>query len=508
MIKVVSNEEMRRLDHFTINDLQAPGIILMENAGYQSFLKIKQECEKRAIHEALIFTGKGNNGGDGFVAARHFAKAGFDVRIFSLAVGDELKGDAKVNYTICVNYKIPVKKIEKIEDLPQSADGALIVDALFGNGIRGAIRGFAAEVIRWINAQDAFVAAIDIPSGINGNSASVEGTAVKADLTSTMALPKYAHLFYPAKDYVGELFIADISMPRFVEQSPDVAVNWVEEKDAAITPPRSGSHKYSNGKVFLLCGSPGMTGAAALAAEGAGVSGAGLVTVGIARSLNPVLEIKLTEQMTLPLADDGNGTLIAESLNEIRAKIDWADAVLIGSGMGRDEGNLTIMKEAVLYAVSSGKNMVIDADALFMLGENRDLLDKLPENVVLTPHYGEFLRLSGGKKEALQEMPWESAANFSRKYGCVLNLKGAPSLAAAGGEVYVNSSGNAALAKGGSGDILGGLIAGLLARGTASLRAAYSANYFHGKAADIALQEYGSFSFQPKDILPYLKRLI
>ena len=508
MIKVVSNEEMRQLDNRTINELLVPGIVLMENAGYQSFVKIKQACDEKGIGKAYIFTGKGNNGGDGFVVARHLAKAGFDVNIFSLAVGDELKGDAKVNYTICVNYKIPLKKIETINDLPLSVDGSLIVDALFGIGIKGAVRGLAAEVIRWINEQDAFVAAIDIPSGLNGNSAAVDGDVLKADLTSTMALPKYAQVFYPAKEYVGELYIADIGMPRFVEKSPEMKINWVEERDVQISPPKGADHKYSAGKVFILAGFPGMTGAATLSALGAGVSGAGLVYLGTAQTLNPILETKLTEQLTLPLEDDGKGILTPDSLSKIEERINWADSLLIGPGMGRDEQTLNIIKEAVQYALTLNKKMVMDADALYMLSEYPELLEKLSSEVVLTPHHGEFMRLNGSSRELLQQMPWQCGQDFSEKYDCILDLKGAPSLVASKGNVFINSTGNAGLAKGGSGDILGGLISGFLARGIEPLEAAYFANYYHGKAADKALEEYGSYSFQPQDILHYLKRLI
>jgi len=508
VIKVVSNEEMRGLDHQTITELQVPGIVLMENAGYQSFIKIKQVCDEKNIRKAYIFTGKGNNGGDGFVVARHLVKAGFEVRILALAVDDELKGDAKINYTVCKKYKIPIKKIKSIDDLPFTGEGTLIVDAIFGTGIKGAVHGFAAEIIRWINAQQAFVAAIDIPSGLNGNSAALNGETVKADLTSTMALPKYAHLFYPAKSRVGELFIADIGMPAFLEHSAQISINLVEEKDIKIDTPQAEGHKYSVGKVFILAGSPGMTGAAVLSALGAGVSGVGLVYVGTAKSLNAILETKLTEQLTLPLADDGQGILTDEALIAVKNKIDWADALLIGPGLGRHKRTLQIIKEALVYAISLNKKTVVDADALFMLSENPDLLQELNGNVILTPHHGEYIRLSGTDKERLREEPWQSGREFSQKYDSVLNLKGAPSLAAHHGEVFVNSTGNQGLAKGGSGDILGGLIAGFLARGIDPFKAAYYANYYHGKAADMALEAFNSYAYQPQDILPFLKSLV
>jgi len=508
MIKVVSNNEMRQLDNYTINELKVPGIVLMENAGYRSFVKIKQICNEKGIRKAYIFTGKGNNGGDGFVVARHLVKAGFGVQVFSLAVGDELKGDAKVNYTVCVNYKIPVNKIESTEDLPEKVGHAVIVDAIFGIGLKGAVRGFAAEIIQWINRQDAFVAAIDIPSGLNGDSAIVEGAVIKADLTSTMALPKYAQLFYPAKEYVGELYIADIGMPRFAEQSEDIRNNWLEKSDVKIDPPKGWSHKYSTGKVFILAGSPGMTGAAVLSAFGAGVSGAGLIYVGTPQSLNPILEMKLTEQLTLPLDDNGNGILTDDSMSNIKRQIEWSDAFLIGPGMGRDPQTLKVIEQAILYALSINKKMVIDADALFMISNSSKLLMNLNENVVLTPHYGEFIRLSGVKKDVLQEAPWQSVRSFMENHSCVMNLKGAPSIVGRNGQIYINSTGNSGLAKGGSGDILSGLIAGFMARGIEPVKAAYYANFYHGIAADMTLEAFGAYSYQPQDILPYLKRLI
>ncbi len=216
----------------------------------------------------------------------------------------------------------------------------------------------------------------------------------------------------------------------------------------------------------------------------------------------------MTEQLTLPLPDNGEGILTEDSLPAIKERIDWADAVLIGPGMGRDEQTLKIIEKSVKYALSANKIMVIDADALFVLSKKQELLKLLNDKVILTPHHGEFLRLSGGDKKALRQMPWQSAREFSEKYNCILNLKGAPSLTAAGGEVFINSSGNQGLAKGGSGDILSGLTVGFLSRGMEPVKAAYAANFYHGKAADTALTEFNSYSYQPTDIIDYIKRLI
>ncbi|MGD9486593.1 MAG: NAD(P)H-hydrate dehydratase [Calditrichaceae bacterium] len=506
MIKVVSNEQMRDLDKQTIEDLGVPGIVLMENAGYQTFLVIKDICVGKRIHQVFVLCGKGNNGGDGFVIARHLFKAGFGVKIFTVATEDDLNGDALINFKICQNYRIQIEKIQSADDLPHLPENSMIVDALLGTGIKGAVSGLYESIIEWVNAQEVTIAAVDIPSGLNGNSTDVSGSAVKADLTVTMALPKYAHLFYPARSFTGELHIADIGLPEFLQSSDDIRVNLIEKKDIILPEATAWQNKYTAGKVFMLAGSAGMTGAAVMSAMAAQVTGAGLIIVGIANSLNPILENKLTEPLTLPLPEDEQGILSQNALPLIYEKMDWADAILIGPGMGRHPKTMKLIAQVIEYGITQNKNLVIDADALYLLSEKKDILTRLNANHILTPHYGEFLRLSGDSTSSLRAEPWEGLRRFNNKYHCTVNLKGAPSVVGHKDEgLFINSTGNQGLAKGGSGDVLAGLTAGFLARKVEPLNAAIYANYILGMAGDTAKYEMGMTSYTPVDLIGYIK---
>jgi hydroxyethylthiazole kinase-like uncharacterized protein yjeF len=509
MIKVVTNQQMKQMDQYTINKIGIPGMVLMENAGYQSADIIDEFCSEHQINNIFIFAGKGNNGGDGFVIARHLVKRDFNVLILMTCDMEELSGDALTNADICQKSKIKVLKIKHISDLMDIKMDTLIVDALLGTGIKGAVTGIYKDIIDWINRQDAFVAAVDIPSGLNGNSAVIEGSAVEADFTITMALPKCAHLFYPARDCIGQLFIADIGMPKFIEDDPDVRLNLIDETDIVIPRPEAWQNKYSAGTVFMLAGSPGMTGAAVMAAQSASIAGSGLVSVGIPIELNDIFETKLTEELTTPLPCADNCVLSAEALPQIYEKIDWCSAFLIGPGLGRNENTFYIIKAAIEYALSKDKPMLIDADALFFLAQHPEIMPLLKENVILTPHHGEFIRLSGNSKQDMQEQPWAALEAYLVSSNCIVNLKGAPSMVGSKTKgIFINPTGNEGLAKGGSGDILAGLIAGFLSRGISAVHAAIFGNYFHGKAADDAIKDIRIPALQPTDLLDYLKKII
>jgi len=509
MQKVVTNEQMKKMDRRTIQDLGVPGIVLMENAGYQASEIIAGFCKENAIDSVLIFTGRGNNGGDGFVIARHLHKAGFNIIVHATATGEELDGDAAVNYNICEKFGITIIRIDSAENLPEIKKPTLLVDALLGTGIKGTVKGIYAEIIEWMNTLQLPVAAIDIPSGLNGNSALVESVAVAADFTVTMGLPKCAQLFYPARSHVGDLHVVDIGMPAFVENDEAVRLNLIDADDVHLPEPEAWQNKYTAGTVFILSGSPGMTGAAVMAAQGAAVSGAGLVYVGIPWILNSVLESKLTEQLTLPLPCDDFGILKEEAIDLIREKIDWADAFLVGPGMGRHERTLGLIGSAIEYAEETNTPTVIDADGLFLLAGQPELTSRLNESFILTPHHGEFIRVSGHKKHEMQSAPWHALEEFLESHQCTVNLKGAPSRAGSQSKgIFINSTGNAGLAKGGSGDVLAGLICGLLSRNLSPLDAAIFANWLHGHAADLAADELSITGYQPTDLIYFLKTII
>jgi hydroxyethylthiazole kinase-like uncharacterized protein yjeF len=491
MIKVVTAEEMREMDRYTIKEVGVPGVVLMENAGAETaqvILDLLEDVENQLVH---IFCGKGNNGGDGLVIARHLSNNDVDVAVFNLVAEKELKGDALINYKIIKKMGIPIKFIRKAADLAKYEEYEApdtIVDALLGTGIKGAVRGFVADVIDFINDLDIPVVSVDLPSGLDANTGDVQGSAISADVTVTMALPKRCHLFYPARNFVGDLYIADIGMPQSLTSNEAVKVQWIEEEDIQMPYRSLDAHKYQFGRVAILAGSPGYTGAAALSAEAALRIGSGMVILGIPASLNPILEQKLTEVITRPLPDTEDQTIGKISLPAIRELLDWCDILAIGPGLGRNQE----VEETIIQILKNlDKPTVIDADALFALANHIPILKKFHPNWILTPHTGEFLRFLPNETSAsISVKPIELAKQFAMKHKLNLILKGAPSLAAdPDGNVYINSTGNSGLASGGSGDVLTGIIAGLFAQKQTVIEAAYSANFLHGFIADYVADE-------------------
>jgi len=492
MIKVVTAEEMREIDRYSIKEVGVPGVVLMENAGAETaqvILDLVNDVENPLVH---IFCGKGNNGGDGFVIARHLSNNGLDVAILNLVAEKEIKGDALINHKIIKNMGVPIKFISKSADLAKYEEYEapdIIVDALLGTGIKGAVRGFVKEVIDFINDLDIPVVSVDLPSGLDANTGDVEGSVIGADVTVTMALPKRCHLFYPARNFVGDLFIADIGMPESVTSEEAVKVLWIEEEDIQMPYRSPNAHKYQFGRVAILAGSPGYTGAAALAAQAALKIGAGMVILGTPIGLNPILEQKLTEVITRPLPETGSHTIGKISLPAIQELLDWCDILAIGPGLGRSqEVQETIIQILKVFA----KPAVIDADALFALANHSAILKKKTHpNWILTPHTGEFLRfLPNETTDSISAIPIELAQQFASNHKLNLILKGAPSLAAdPDGNVYINSTGNSGLATGGSGDVLTGMVAGLLAQKQTAIEAAYTANFLHGFIADYIADE-------------------
>jgi len=509
MIKIVSNDQMKAMDNKTIDELGVPGMVLMENAGRQTYEYILDFITEIDLTGRIdIYCGKGNNGGDGYVIARHFFNNGYPVRILSVGDPEDLRGDAKTNYFICKKYNIPLVVLNSTDQLKGQKPPGLIVDALLGTGIKGEVRNLFKDIIDNINDQGVPVVSVDIPSGLNGDFPTVSGSAIRADLTVTMALPKRALLFYPAKKYVGLLDIADISMPENVTNTEKISLNQVEFSDLRFPILEDDAHKYTSGKIFILAGSPGMTGAASLCASAALRTGVGLVNIGIPQGLNTVMEIKITEGLTVPLTETIEGMVAKNALPGIKNRIDWADAVIIGPGCGRGEETLQVLRESIQYCLETTTPALIDADALFALSEDLKLCGRLTSGFVLTPHHGEFLRLTSFGKEQLLTEPWHCLEQYLDDKDFHVNLKGSPSMVGTpDGQIYINSTGNAGLAKGGSGDVLAGIIGGLMSRGLEPGMAAITGNFIHGEAADLLLDVYGSISILPSDLIEVLPEL-
>jgi NAD(P)H-hydrate epimerase len=499
MIKVVTAEQMRRIDQHTIEKIGIPGMVLMENAAKATFHIIEKILTNGSSSRVAVFCGKGNNGGDGFAISRYLWNKGVEVIVYLTGRETELKGDAKRNYDIIRNLGLDIHFLSKKADLSRILrfPPDLVIDALLGTGISGAVYGFLKEVIDLINQLPCAVIAVDVPSGLNSDSGVVDGAVVVAEVTVTLGLPKFCQVFHPAKSYVGDLYIADIGIPASVCDSAGIQVQLVEKSDIALPPRPADTNKYRCGKVAVLAGSKGYTGAAALTSEAAFTAGAGLVILGIPEELNPILENKLTEVITRPYKnpffEDPAETAIAELL-------EWCDVLAIGPGLGRS----VVTQQAILKLLGAFKKpVVIDADALFALSQFPEILKRRRGEWILTPHHGEFIRFFPKLvKKEFQFRFLELAQEFAKKYRVTLLLKGAPSLVAGqDGDIFINSTGNSGLASGGTGDVLTGLTAGWWAQGLPPVSAAYTANFLHGLCADDIVAEKTAYALTASDLI-------
>lgn len=458
--------------------------------------------------KVTIICGKGNNGGDGFVIARHLINNGFDVRVVLLASPEEVKGDAKVNLDILTNINADIKYILREADIKDISnfccESFIIVDAIFGTGLRGNVRGLAFEVISAINEVKVPKLAVDIPSGICGNTGKILGDAIKAHWTVTMALPKIGLTLYPGAEYVGKLIVGDIGMPNQVKNEAISAGELVEGKDVAYffeSYPQD-AHKGTFGRVFVIAGSSGMSGAAYLAGKAAIRSGAGLVTVGTPISIQDILATKSTEIMTLGLRETKKRTLSIDALDEALDFAGKCDSVAIGPGLSQEKDT----QRFVLGFIKRCKTpMVIDADALNALAGGLKLIENAKAPVIITPHPGEMARLLSTSLQEVQENRVKFAKLAAKKFLCTVVLKGAATLTAtADNELFINSTGNPGMATGGSGDVLTGIIAALLARGLKSWQAAVAGVYIHGLAGDLAAKNTGEISLTAGDLIDFL----
>ncbi|SHE44102.1 NAD(P)H-hydrate epimerase [Desulfofundulus australicus DSM 11792] len=507
-MRVVTGGQMRDLDRAAMEEYGIPGLVLMENAGLAVVQVVRQLLGDVAGKRVAVFAGKGNNGGDGLVVARHLFNAGAEVKVLLLARPEEITGDAAVNLAIWQKMGQPVYPVVRGEDLNAVrlflVGAHAVVDAIFGTGFKGAAREPAAGVIDAINASGKPVVAVDIPSGVEADTGQVHGPCVRATHTVTFALPKLGLVQEPGRSHVGELHVADISIPSFLLENGAPGRYLVTEKMVRDwLPPRPAwAHKGSCGRVLVVAGSRGMTGAACLAALGAARAGAGLVTLAVPAELQDVVAVKLTEIMTVGLPGTGEGTLARSARNEILDLVEKADVLAIGPGLSRHLETVALIRE-LLPAVRVP--CVIDADGLNALAGDVQILSRISAPAIITPHEGEMARLLGCPPGEISSRRLKVAEEAAGNWGVVTLLKGAATLIACpGGTTYINPTGNPGLATGGSGDVLTGVIAGLLAQGMDAPRAAAAGAYLHGLAGDMAAREKGMRGFLAGDILELL----
>ncbi|NOZ69564.1 MAG: NAD(P)H-hydrate dehydratase [Deferribacteres bacterium] len=506
---------MQSIDRVTIEDYGIAGTILMERAGLAVVSRInelffgKTEGRQPATEEppVIVLCGGGNNGGDGFVIARILQNEGKNVEVFLSARPENLKGDARINYDAAKNFGV---KISPLDEFPgrHPLDQCIIVDALLGTGLSKEVRAPLSEVINAVNHSACPVVSVDIPSGISSDTGQVMGCAVKARYTVTFGLPKRGHLLYPGAGYSGRLFIEDIGFPVTLLESEEIRVNLPERGDMiSLLPERPAySHKGTYGHVLLVAGSRGKTGAALMAARACLRTGAGLVTIGVPESLVGTFQSMVTEEMILPLADKGNGTLSYESAGTILEFLrNRADVLAAGPGLSVDGEITGLIGRLIAESVSP---VVIDADGLNAVAGNTAVLRDSRFPVVLTPHTGEMARLlhgpsseEGGLRAMIEKDRISTAVSFAEKTGTYLVLKGVPTVTATPeGDAFINPTGNPGMASAGSGDVLTGIISAFLAQGLGPRDASVLGVYMHGLAGDIAAREKGQHSVIASDI--------
>lgn len=495
---VLTAQEIQQFDKIAIESYKIPGVVLMENAGIKIVEFMNAQFE--SCQPVFIFCGKGNNGGDGFVVARHLLNQGYPVHLYLTCDPDEFKGDALTNIQILKKMDIQLNRIHQKDDLPVLVYDGFIVDALLGTGISGDVRGIYRDIIEWINQQDVPVVSIDLPSGLNATTGAVSNICIQADFTITMSEFKRGLLMPPGILYAGDVFVADIGFPKEIGSRLDPKTYILQKKDIYNRLPirAVNGHKGDFGKVAVLAGSRGLTGAAILASTATLRAGAGLTKLGIPESLNTIIESQSAEVMTIPLPETESGSLSFLAKNKIAELLDWADVFIAGPGLSQHFETKQLI-EAVLTEYHCPA--VLDADGINMFEGNIQFIQDHFSGI-LTPHPGELSRLIQVPLEEILADPIETARHYAKELGCVLVLKGAPTvIASKDGDVYINSTGNSGLATGGSGDVLTGIIGGLLAQRINLLDAALCGVYLHGLAGDLVAANYNERSLIASDLL-------
>ncbi|MGH2926275.1 MAG: NAD(P)H-hydrate dehydratase [Solirubrobacterales bacterium] len=472
---------MRAIDSWAIDDQGTPSLELMEAAG-GAVAEAAREIAGNGIARAVC--GKGNNGGDGLVAARHLADTGFEVEALLPWPADDLSPDAEANLT---RFRGRVVQVGADQVADALADSSVVVDAIFGTGFSGAPRGPAGVVIEAINSCGAPVVSADMPSGVDASTGEAEGVAVRADLTVGFHADKLGQWVRPGKALTGELRVVEIGIPA---GSPSDPVAGLIGDGVIAEAPRRGpaSNKFDSGEVVVVGGSRGLTGAVCMASEAAIRAGAGYATVAVPSDLEPIFEVKLTEVMSRGFAG-AEGRLASGSASAILEATGRAAAVVLGPGLGRDEDSLELAR-VVAHDVRSP--LLLDADGLNAHAERLDLLADRDAPTVLTPHAGELGRLLGTDSSHVDSHRLASARRAAELSGAIVVVKGDDTIVAEGGRIAVSAGGAPALATAGTGDVLSGTIGALLARGIEPFAAACAAVHVHQRAGRIAAERVGA----------------
>ncbi len=493
--------QMRALDKYMIEQKKIPGILLMENAAYGVFDRIRAEAEPCSVH---VFCGTGNNGGDGLAVARILLSNGYDVTVVMTGNEQELSGDAKTNYAFFEMQDEGVIWLRDALELDALNEAEVYVDALFGTGLSRNVSGIHAAVIDYLNERDALVVSVDVPSGVNAQTGAVMGMAVRADITVTFQYPKIGHFMFPGREYAGELRIAKIGVDDGCEipLQANVCVYESDDEDMCLGMRALDTNKGSYGRLLMIAGSAGMAGAAVLCARSASRAGAGLVIAASTEPVVNVLQNNVPEAVCHTFAGGLSGELSGLAASEIAGLVEGKTAIVIGPGLGRQSAVKGLVEEVVCH---HDMIKVVDADALYMLREDAGLLDDKCGELILTPHPKEFAALSGLSVAQVLENPLKCAVRFAMEHDVIVVLKGTTTVVADPfGNASLVCAGNPGMAKGGSGDVLAGVIASFAAQGKDAYEAALMGVYVAGMAGEYAAEEHGEYSMTPMDTVNHI----
>ncbi len=507
-MRLLTTEEMQKIDGWAKRTLGIAGTVLMENAGRGCVEVLKEYFKLRGL-KVMIMCGQGNNGGDGLVMARHLTNEGSQVLVLLLGKGREFKGEALVNYRTAKAASISMREVSSVRiarRLCNEFKPDCVVDAIFGTGFGGAPKGIFLDIIGLINTCGSFVFSVDIPSGVDGNTGGYESAYVHADATATMCLPKRGNFLYPGRGFAGDLHVVDIGIP-YAMIDPGYPRIAEHEDIFKIIPSRPvDGNKGTFGNVLVVAGARGFSGAAALSALSALKIGAGYVRLAAPECVIDKLDPKLLEVVKVPLAQTADGTISSRAVAKLLPLLGTTNVVVVGPGITTHPETADFLFK---FLPRVRVPLIIDADAINIIAKAPAVLKSIRAPLAMTPHPGELSRLIKKDSRLINHDRIDIAAKYAKKFGAVMVLKGAPTaVASPKGEVYVNPTGNSGLAKAGTGDVLVGMIAGLCAQKVPPLYASVAGVFLHGLCADLLLDTTGRYSIMAGDLIRHLPKAI
>lgn len=508
-MRILSVEQMKKIENLA-NDMGLDFYQMMENAGCACARFIDRNIEDKSSKEVTVVCGKGKNGGDGFVIARKMFENGYKIKVV-LAMGEPKADDSIKNYEKVKKLNIPIISFETKEnecvDVIRSSD--VIVDSIFGFGFKGKPKKNVVDVFKLMSLSKGIVFSIDVPSGVDTDTGEVAGECVKADYTVAISSLKPAHVLQPSVDFCGKTAIVQIGIQE--ECFEMVVENYftadIKDVSKLFSPRKAISNKGDCGKVLAICGSYTMPGAASFCANACVRSGAGLVTVAFPDRAYNAITPHLIEPILLPVESNKQGTFAKTSVPRLLMAMEKADVIVVGCGIGNNLDTKYVVNQVITNANCP---IIIDADGINVISDNIDVLRAAKVPIILTPHPGEMARLCDKSIEEVQTDRFETAKSFAKKYGVTVVLKGSGTVVSSPEftGTYINRTGNAGMATGGSGDVLSGIIASMLAQDLSCGSSAIAGVYIHGMAGDNCAKKLSMRGMTPSDIIKELPLLL